>query len=239
VVDLGVLVGVLSAPEAEVGVPTLALAPPPSRRRLGPRFHLRSWLGFEALEGRPGVEQGAVDAEVVAGDEALQPGVLEHGCKEEPGDVSVEEPLAVLGERGGVEGRVLDVHVQEPLEQQVVVESLAELALTPHRVQRHEDAGLEQTLGRNGRAFPVEESSEAVAADHWASANHRSWRRRPLVQALMRSGFMVCGRVAGSCGGVGNNPSAEIRLGCHYPRCMGNLRGRKQATLGGTAVIAK
>src|SRR5712691_3848812 len=40
-------------------------------------------------------------------------------------------------------------------------------------------------------AVLVEESSEAVAADHWAPATHRSWRPRRLVQTLMRSGLMI------------------------------------------------
>jgi hypothetical protein len=37
----------------------------------------------------------------------------------------------------------------------------------------------------------VEEPSKTVAADHRARATQRSWNRRPLLQALMRSGFMI------------------------------------------------
>jgi hypothetical protein len=41
----------------------------------------------------------------------------------------LKEAFAVLRESGRVEGRLVDAHVQEPLEQQVVVEAFAERPL--------------------------------------------------------------------------------------------------------------
>jgi hypothetical protein len=63
----------------------------------------------------------------------------------------LKKPGLVLGEARGVEGRVHDIEVQEPLEQQVVLQPLAELALAADRVERDQQARLEQVLGRNRR----------------------------------------------------------------------------------------
>src|SRR5262245_36744158 len=50
-----------------------------------------------------------------------------------------------------VEALLVRFHVQEPAEQQVVVELLAKQPLTANRVQRHQQRGLEQSLGRYRR----------------------------------------------------------------------------------------
>src|SRR6516162_4797409 len=73
-------------------------------------------FGFEALVRRPGVEQGAVDGEVVTGQVATQLGLADHRREELVGHVVGQQPGAVLGERGGVEGGLVDTHVQEPLD---------------------------------------------------------------------------------------------------------------------------
>jgi hypothetical protein len=61
-----------------------------------------------------------------------------------------EEPSPVLGEAGGIEGRVLQVEVHEPLEEEVVLQAFAELALAADRVERHQERRLEEVLGRDG-----------------------------------------------------------------------------------------
>jgi hypothetical protein len=73
-----------------------------------------------------------------------------------------EQPVLVLGEAGGVERWRLHVHVQEPFEEQVVLELLAELPLAANRVQGDQQATLEQVLGRDagpavGRVHGVED----------------------------------------------------------------------------------
>lgn len=67
-------------------------------------------------------------------------------------DLVFQKALAVLGKRRGVEAGAHHVHVEEPAEQQVVVELLAELPLAADREQRHQNHGLEQPLRRNGCA---------------------------------------------------------------------------------------
>jgi hypothetical protein len=58
--------------------------------------------------------------------EETQLRLIQDRGKELVGHLRVEEASAVLRERGGVEGGLVDAHVQEPLEQQVVGELLAE-----------------------------------------------------------------------------------------------------------------
>ena len=60
-----------------------------------------------------------------------------------PGDVVVEQPPAVLGEAGGVERWLVHVHVEKPLEQQVVAELLAEHPFAADRVQGHQHGCLQ------------------------------------------------------------------------------------------------
>jgi len=62
----------------------------------------------------PGLEQGAIDAEVLARDVAPQLGLLDDLGQEPIGDLGLEQPLPVLGEGGGVERRGVDGQVQEP-----------------------------------------------------------------------------------------------------------------------------
>ena len=73
--------------------------------------------------------------------------------------------MFVLGERRGVEARVIPAQVEKPTEEQVVVELLAELPLAPDAVERDEQARLEQTLRRNRgtpplRVHPLEDRRE-------------------------------------------------------------------------------
>jgi hypothetical protein len=102
---------------------------------------------------RPRVEQGPVDGEVIAGQVAAQLALAHHRRQELIGDLMVEEAFTVLGESGGVEGGLVDAHVQEPLEQQVVVETFAERSLRADRVQRHQHRRLQQRL--RGDAAPA------------------------------------------------------------------------------------
>jgi hypothetical protein len=88
---------------------------------------------------------------VLAGEQVLLAGEVEHRLEELAADVVLEQALAVLGEGALIEGGILDVHVQEPLEEEVVLKPLAELALTADGIEGHQQAGLEQVLGRDGR----------------------------------------------------------------------------------------
>ena len=59
----------------------------------------------------------------------------------------LQQPLPVLGEGRRVEAAVAHVEVEEPLEEEVVLESLTELAFTAHREEGDQQAPLEQMLG--------------------------------------------------------------------------------------------
>jgi hypothetical protein len=87
---------------------------------------------------------------VLAGEQLLLASELEHRLEEPPADLMLEQARPVLGETALVEGGVFHIQVQEPLEEQVVLQPLAELALAANRVEGHQQAGLEQMLGRDG-----------------------------------------------------------------------------------------
>jgi hypothetical protein len=88
---------------------------------------------------------------VVAGEELPALRLRAHRRQELARHVVPQQPFLVLGERRGVERRVIDVQVQEPLEEQVVLQLLAEAARARHREERPEQLCLEQVLRRDRR----------------------------------------------------------------------------------------
>lgn len=64
-------------------------------------------LGPEALRRRPGLDQGAIDAEVFIGKQVLLPGEAHDGIEELKGRLVLDQPLAVLAEGTRVEGGLL------------------------------------------------------------------------------------------------------------------------------------
>ena len=123
-------------------------------RRCGPSVALRPRLvfGLEALVRRPRLQQRAVDGEVLArrrsgGASPGRPprrrtGPRSHGPR--AGRRFFVNVVASNACR-------VDRKVQEPLEQQVVVQPFAERPLGPDRVQRHQHGRLQQRLGRHAR----------------------------------------------------------------------------------------
>src|SRR3982075_103427 len=75
---------------------------------------------------------------------------MDHLIEEPLGNVVPEQPPAVLGEYGWVEAWLQQAHIQKPPILELVVQLLAEGALTAHRVQRNQQRRLEQSLGRDG-----------------------------------------------------------------------------------------
>ena len=161
-----------------------------ARRRLRRR---RAVFGFEALVRRPRLQQGPVDGEVLARDVAAQLGLADHRGEELVRDLVLQQALAVLGERGRVERRLVDAHVQEPLEQQVVVEPFAERPLGADRVHRHQHRRLQQRLRRHaapatGRVHGVEHVVELGQhrVDHDPDPADRMIRRDQVLGAQRR-----------------------------------------------------
>src|SRR5487761_481989 len=97
--------------EVDFPVAPLSAAPPMPPTEVG-------LARFQALHRGPRLEQGAVDREVIVG-EQLQPLRFgQHRREELPRYLVLEQPTPVLGKRRLVEGIVLDVEVQEPLEEE-------------------------------------------------------------------------------------------------------------------------
>ena len=108
-------------------------------------------LGPEALERRPGLQQCAVDGEVLFGEEPSAPGFRQHRLHEPGRDIVLHEPPPVLREGRGIEGGVIEVEVQEPLKEEVVLQPFTELALAADRIERHQKGRLEEVLWRDRR----------------------------------------------------------------------------------------
>jgi hypothetical protein len=104
-----------------------------------------------ALERRPRFEQRAVHREVLGRQQLALPCFCDHLGEEGARHVVREQALAVLREARGVEAPVGDIEVEEPFEEEVVAEALTELAFGADRVQRDQQARLEQMLGRDRR----------------------------------------------------------------------------------------
>jgi len=103
------------------------------------------------LEAGVGLDQGAVDRELLAAGQAFQKGVQVHAIEERPHEAVLLEALAVHAEdlrRPDALGRP---QVQEPAEQQVVADLLAELDLAADAVEGLQQQGLQQPLGRHAR----------------------------------------------------------------------------------------
>src|SRR5439155_11354362 len=84
---------------------------------------VRRWLlivwpldRLEALHRSPGLDQGAVDAEVFGGQEPLDPGLPQDGVQEPTGDSAFQQAVPVLREGRMIPGRVVDPEPDEPAE---------------------------------------------------------------------------------------------------------------------------
>ena len=105
---------------------------------------------LEALQPGPGLDQRAIDGEVLGRDQLLGLGLRKHALEERARDVARQQPLPVLGEDRGVPDRVIHAQAHEPAKEQVVIELLHELPLAADRVEELEQQRTQQLLGRDG-----------------------------------------------------------------------------------------
>ncbi len=165
------------ATPAAIGVP--AAAGRVARIVLGPV------LGPEALHRGPGVDQRAVDREMLPAHLPRHLRVADDPGEERRGGLRIHQPVPVLRESRGVPGPVVDAEPHEPAEQQVELQALHELALRAKRVERLQQQRPHQPLRRDrGAANPpiqrLEPSRQAVQhivrdrPDHpqWVIARH-------------------------------------------------------------------
>ncbi len=97
---------------------------------------------------RPGLQQGAINREVLIAEQRLDLRGAHQLFQEAPHDVVIEEPLPVFGECGGVPDRIIWAQTHKPAKQQVVVQLLQQQPLRADPVEGLQQRGQEQLLGR-------------------------------------------------------------------------------------------
>ena len=100
---------------------------------------------------RPRLDQSTVDREMLVGEQIQLARFAHHRVEEAPCHLTLEQAFAQAREVRLIESALLQTHVQEPAEQNVVIEHLAEQPIRTHRVQRDQQTRLEQPFWRNRR----------------------------------------------------------------------------------------
>ncbi len=108
-------------------------------------------LPFETFLTCPRFQQRAVDGEMLGGQQATTACLLHDIFKEGPGDIALQQPIAVLGEGGRRPHRVVHRQPHKPPKQQVVLQLLHQHPLAAHGIQHLEQQCPQQMLGRNRR----------------------------------------------------------------------------------------
>ena len=104
--------------------------------------------------GGPGLQQGAINREVLIAEQRLDLRCTHQLLQELPNHLVIEEPLPVLGECGGVPDRIIRAQAHKPAVKQVVVQLLEQKPLGANPVERLQERGQQQLLGRyRGPAF--------------------------------------------------------------------------------------
>jgi hypothetical protein len=99
--------------------------------------------------GCPGLQQGAINRKVLIAEQRLDLRSTHQLLQELPHHLVIEEPLPVLGERGGMPDRIIRAQAHKPAEQQVVVQLLQQQPLGADPVERLQQRGQQQLLGRH------------------------------------------------------------------------------------------
>ena len=139
-------------------------------------------LALETLERGPGVDQRAVNGEMIGRQQALTARKTNDFIEEATRDIGHDQALAQTAEIRLIQAGALQVHVEKPAEQDVVIELLAKLTVRANRVQRDEQLPLEQTFRRNRRATDTRVLRVEL---------RRYGAKRPIRQLLDRSQRMI------------------------------------------------
>ena len=107
--------------------------------------------GPEALETGRRLDQRSVHGEVLVREQAVSVCCHNDFIEQCLTHMVLQKALTVLGEGGGIETGLDQVHVQEPAEEQMIVQFLTEGPLTADRVEGDQYRGLQEPLGRNRR----------------------------------------------------------------------------------------
>lgn len=103
----------------------------------------------ETLLPGPRLEQRAIDGEVLVRQHPSRPRLRQHRVKELPRNVAREQPLPILGKGRRRPHGVVHRQAHKPAEQQVIFQLLDQQALAPHRIERLQQQGPQQLLGRH------------------------------------------------------------------------------------------
>ena len=106
-------------------------------------------LGLEALHRGPGLDQRAINREVLIRQQPLHAWERQKSGQKPGGDVAFEQPVAVLGEGGRVPDRIVDAEPDKPAEQEIVIQPLHQQALGADRVERLQEHRPQQPLRRD------------------------------------------------------------------------------------------
>ena len=91
--------------------------------------------------GGPGLQQGAIQREVLVAEQRLDLGSTHQLLQEAAHHLIIEEPLSVLGKRGGVPDRIFGAQTHKPAVQLVVVQLLEQKPLGANPVERLQQQG--------------------------------------------------------------------------------------------------
>jgi hypothetical protein len=128
----------------------------------------RRVLRRETLMTRPGLEQRAVDGEVLIRQQPVVFDRREHFCEERIGDVAREQAVPVFGKRGRVPHRIVHAEAHEPAVEHAVIELLDQQSLAPNAVQHLQQQCPEELLGRD--RGPARRRIQAI--EPWRQLRH-------------------------------------------------------------------
>jgi hypothetical protein len=147
-------------------------------------------LRHKTLHAGPGLDQRAVDREVLAGEQHVHLRQVQHAGEELGRDIAVQQPVPVLAEYGRIPHRIVRRQPHEPTEQQIVVELLHQLPFRAHRVERLQQQRSQQPLRRDRRSSfagiePVERPRQLGErrVHEFADRPQRMIRRYPRLQS--------------------------------------------------------
>src|SRR5271170_7177165 len=150
--------GLLIEPCLRIGGRLMGRVAPPLAMKIDARIAGivgRTWLRVlarETLVPGPGLDQGAVDGEVLGREQALSPRLGHHLMKKGLRHFTRQQPLAVLGKDRHVPYGIVHTQANEPAKQQIVIKLLHQLPLAAYRVQYLQQQRAQQLLRRNRRA---------------------------------------------------------------------------------------
>lgn len=112
-------------------------------------------LGPEALDGGPGFDERAVNAEMLIRQEPGLAGLRHDLGQKKACNLGMDQPLQVGGKARVVPDLLVQGQAHKPAKENVVVDLFNEQTIAANGVEGLQEQGLEQLLGGNGRAARV------------------------------------------------------------------------------------